>query len=183
MSGYTIVDWKTSLSLQKAWQLQVSGGYRLLAEYGDDPAKRFKVDQCLALRLDPNGGPAKAKEYGDLMDAKFFLHILDGYRFFHGPEIHRVTEIISPYVNTEWFSETDRERGQEVHKACAAIAKGFWVPPLKLHQGYVDSFQRWFDDCVEEVVLVEERLVCTQMGFTGQLDFLGRLKQGWKEAA
>jgi hypothetical protein len=172
MSDLTIVDWKTSVSIQKAWQLQISGGYRLAAQM-----RGYKIDQCLSLRLDPNGGQAKAKEYGDLMDTAFFIRFLDAYRYFYGCEkLHRVTDIISPYVDSQWFTELDRERGTEVHRACRAIAKGLWVPPLKLHQGYVKSFQRWFEDAVEEVVLVEERLDCPELGFTGQPDFIGRLK-------
>jgi hypothetical protein len=176
MSGFTIVDWKTSVSIMKIWQLQVSGGYRLLAE-----SKGYKIDQCLSLRLDEHGGQAKPKEYGDLMDTAFFLRALDIYRFFHGPEMHRVSDILSPYVDKQWFDESSRIRGVEVHRACAAIAKGLWAPPLSLHHGYVESFERWFHDNVEEVVLVEERLECPELGFTGQPDLITRLKQGWRE--
>ena len=59
----SIVDWKTSVSIQQAWQLQVSGAYRILAEEnGYKP-----IERCLSLRLDKNGGQAKPKDYGNLI--------------------------------------------------------------------------------------------------------------------
>lgn len=75
----SIVDWKTSVSKQKVWQLQVGGSYRLLAEEnGFGP-----IGRCLSLRLDRDGGQAKVGEYGSPMDAAFFLRAFDLWRFFH----------------------------------------------------------------------------------------------------
>lgn len=74
--GISVVDWKTSLSIQKAWQLQVSGAYRICAEDNG-----FAVKRCLTLRLDKEGGQAKVTEYGDRMDIAFFCKHLDCWRF------------------------------------------------------------------------------------------------------
>ncbi len=72
-----VVDWKTSLTKQKIWQLQVSGAYRILAEENN-----YKpIGRCLSLRLEKNGGQAKPTEYGDMMDVAFFCRALDLWRF------------------------------------------------------------------------------------------------------
>lgn len=75
----SIVDWKTSVSIQKVWQLQVSGAYRIAAE--DNGYK--PIGRCLSLRLDKDGGQAKVKEYGSLMDVAFFCKHLDVWRFWN----------------------------------------------------------------------------------------------------
>lgn len=82
-TGLSIVDWKTSLSVQKAWRLQVNGGYRLLAEENG-----FKpITRTLSLRLDRDGGPAKVKEYeNDPWDSVIFLDFLNVWRWFTTPE-------------------------------------------------------------------------------------------------
>jgi hypothetical protein len=75
----SIVDWKTSVTKQKAWQLQVSGAYRILAdENGYRP-----IGDCLSVRLDKDGKSAKAERYGDVYDQKYFLDALGLWRYFN----------------------------------------------------------------------------------------------------
>ena len=77
--GLSIDDWKTAVTKQKVWELQVSGAYRILAEengYGP-------IGSCFSIRLDKDGGTAKAEEYGDLTDTKYFLDALGLYRYFN----------------------------------------------------------------------------------------------------
>jgi len=62
----------------------------------------------------------------------------------------RQSDILSPYVNKEYFDEVSRLRGNDVHFACKKIARGVWIPSLPLHQGYVDSFKNWFKRHVKE---------------------------------
>jgi hypothetical protein len=86
------------------------------------------------------------------------------------------TNVIKPWVNTEWFTEEDRERGSAVHTAMKAHALGLWHPPLRKDwQPYFDSGRLWFDKVVKEVVLVEERLIDESRGYCGQPDLIAVL--------
>ena len=76
----SVVDWKTSVSKQQAWQLQVSGAYRVAAE--DNGYK--PIGRCLSLRLDKGGGQAKVTEYGSKMDIVIYLGLLNAWRFMEG---------------------------------------------------------------------------------------------------
>jgi len=68
------------------------------------------------------------------------------------------------------------ERGTRVHRACAAIVQGLWIPSLDDEAaGYVRSFETWFP-VVEEVVLSEEELVDPDLGFRGHPDLICRIK-------
>ena len=66
-------------------------------------------------------------------------------------------------------------RGTEVHKACAAYALKLFYSLSPEYTGYFQSFQRFFDKYVEEVILVEKKLEDSVYGFKGTLDFYGRL--------
>jgi hypothetical protein len=53
------------------------------------------------------------------------------------------------------------------------IARGVFVSGVPAeHQGYVDSFQRWFDLMVDEVIFTEERLADKDFRFNGKPDWL-----------
>ena len=97
----------------------------------------------------------------------------------------RVTEIISPYVDFSMVPEhvlsRATERGSKVHIICAALAQKLWVPQEAMLDpecaGYILSFQRWFDDFVEEVIYVEHEIIDTTYGFMGHIDFFGKLRK------
>jgi hypothetical protein len=91
-------------------------------------------------------------------------------------EFPRVSDIVGRYEDTSFYDDFSRDRGNEVHRAIKGILKGLWVPPLKLHQGYIDSFLGWKEEMVEEVILVEEPLVCVEFGFRGKPDAILKLK-------
>jgi len=77
----------------------------------------------------------------------------------------------------EFCTQEDLDRGSAVHAAMAAYLKGLWVAPLQPDwQLYFDSGRRWVDALVDEIILVEERLVDRTIGYSGQLDLLARLK-------
>jgi hypothetical protein len=94
-----------------------------------------------------------------------------------------VTEIIEPWVD---FSKVPPatlkvagERGTAVHEACALYAQG--IPALSIPpeiSGYVESYKRWFDQLIDEAILVEERLFDYASGYNGQLDLVARTKGG-----
>ena len=98
--------------------------------------------------------------------------------------MRRVTEILAPYQNFSGIPPDvlshASERGTLVHKICAIHAKGLpWLLDITSEcQGYVDSFKDWFKNMVQKVVFVEKRLTDKDLGFSGQIDLLVRLKSG-----
>lgn len=87
-----------------------------------------------------------------------------------------VTEILRPWISTEWFTEESRERGTAVHAACAAHLINQYVIPLKkAWRGYFDSFRLWCDESNPYPLKVEERLIDKPFGYCGKPDFIGKL--------
>lgn len=63
------------------------------------------------------------------------------------------------------------ERGTGVHRASAAYAAGLYVPPVpEGWRGYCESFTRWFDSSVAQVIFIEERFFDPTFYFDGQPD-------------
>jgi hypothetical protein len=88
-----------------------------------------------------------------------------------------VSDIIRPYIDTQWFTEESAMRGTAIHACCASYIQGLYFPKLKPeYQGYMDSFKKWADKNIEEVLLVEKRLVDKDLGYCGQLDAVLKLK-------
>jgi hypothetical protein len=92
-----------------------------------------------------------------------------------------VTQVLSPYFNVKGAIPKARieggvVRGNEVHKFSTSTAKKEWYPKPILYEGYCDSFLWWFDNCVEEVFLVEKRLEDPILGFFGHPDLIVRIK-------
>jgi hypothetical protein len=93
-----------------------------------------------------------------------------------------VTEIIS-FVNPGAFAGVPpdklliaQERGIAVHQLAAGHAQGLWVPEIPdEYKGYYESATRWFDEYVEQVFLVEKRLV-SRNGFTGMPDLIVHIR-------
>lgn len=107
-----------------------------------------------------------------------------------------VTELIKPYIDTEWFTEEARGRGSAVHAACAANLLGLFVVQLPDEWiGYYNSFIKWFDVVRPKPMVVEKRFSDARLGFCGQLDLVfvdgqqcvlvdlktSQQKQGWWE--
>lgn len=88
-----------------------------------------------------------------------------------------VSDIIRPYIDTQWFTEESAMRGTAIHACCASHIQGLYFPKLKPeYQGYMDSFKEWADKNIEDVILVEERLVDKDLGYCGQIDAGLKLK-------
>lgn len=90
-----------------------------------------------------------------------------------------VTEILKPWSDFSMIPpavlEAASVRGTAVHDACATIARG--LPVLSMSQeieGYVESYSRWFELMVDEVLLVEERLIDVAFGYNGEPDLIVR---------
>jgi hypothetical protein len=77
-----------------------------------------------------------------------------------------VTRIISPWVDfskiTPATLQGAAERGTLIHSACTSIALGIgWFPITNEGRavvGYVNSFRRWFETVVAEVIFTEREL-------------------------
>jgi hypothetical protein len=97
-------------------------------------------------------------------------------------EFPSVTQVMEPYTDFSMIPddvlEAASERGTAVHQICASIALGFFTITPEPYQGYITSFRSWFDSQVQGVSSVEERLFDTALGFSGQPDFIGTLKDG-----
>ena len=98
-------------------------------------------------------------------------------------KIYHVTEILGKYV--DWSRIPDLrlyeacQRGQIVHAACGVSALGGYVAPLPdVYAGYFKSFRRWFDANVARVIMAEQTLVDSNLGFTGRPDLVVELING-----
>lgn len=87
-----------------------------------------------------------------------------------------VTQILSKFINTDWFTQESAERGQAVHECCQLYLMG-GAHILELPdqwKGYFTSFQKWVDVAKPQVELSEKRLICENYKYCGQPDFIGR---------
>ena len=88
-----------------------------------------------------------------------------------------VTTIISPYVDVTFMTEAGRDRGSCVHDVLAAYLTGLFCPaPPDEWKGYCDSGNRWIDEMVENVDLVEKRLIDERLKYCGKPDLIATLK-------
>lgn len=95
----------------------------------------------------------------------------------------RVSEIYAPFTRAEFekipleILVRKQEIGTQVHAYCTGIAKKLWLPPVPEEcKAYVDSFFMWASANIEEYILARKRLYDDVKRFTGELDFLVRLK-------
>ena len=95
--------------------------------------------------------------------------------------IPSVTEVLKPWADFSMIPphilDAAAVRGTATHDVCATIARG--LPVLSVPQnieGYVASYQRWFDFFVDEVLLVEERLTDLDFGYHGEPDLIIKAK-------
>ncbi len=92
----------------------------------------------------------------------------------------RVTEVFAPYVNFDMVSSSVLEqasnRGTRVHSYCEMIAQDEYFPdPAAELSGYVDSFRRWFESSVSDVISTERRYYDDGYMVTGAIDLVAVL--------
>jgi len=100
-------------------------------------------------------------------------------QFFSRDDYTRVSSVLQPYVDFGGASvsrvQYAAERGSEIHFICLDyMALNLWYPhliPVEF-QGYLNSFQIFLDQMVEEVVAVEIRLYDDVYQYTGRLDLI-----------
>lgn len=88
-----------------------------------------------------------------------------------------VSDILRPWVKTEWFDDESRDRGQAVHAAIEADLLGQYVIPLPAKwRGYWQSYCLWRDQFQPEPIVVEKRLIDKTLRYCGQLDVCAIVK-------
>ena len=88
----------------------------------------------------------------------------------------RVTTVLYPFSGLQHIDQeivrAAGDRGTRVHEACELVIKGitdFWVE--EDIQGYVKSFEHWWMES-PEVVVVEQRFWDDTLQITGQVDLI-----------
>ena len=96
-----------------------------------------------------------------------------------------VTEIISQ-VGRHWLNfdavppdrlEFAKNRGQDFHRLAALHASRLWIDEIPENcAGFFHSFTEWFDEFVEEVIVVEQTLIHPTLHYQGTPDAIVRIK-------
>lgn len=93
----------------------------------------------------------------------------------------RVTEVLLPYKNfdnvLDHVLKGACDRGSLVHDFCELYALNMCIqsPPEEV-KPYFESFTKWFDEYVSDVLLTEERISDPELFLTGQFDLLCKIK-------
>ncbi|MCP4568361.1 MAG: hypothetical protein GY841_12355 [FCB group bacterium] len=97
-------------------------------------------------------------------------------------EYYSVTTCLQPFFPAgipRHLLDRASERGTIVHAACSNYATG--IPVMGLRDdlwGYFQSFVTWFDNFVDEVLFVEQRMVDEAMRYNGKPDLGCKLIDG-----
>lgn len=97
----------------------------------------------------------------------------------------RVTDILSPYKSFEGVDRTVLasacERGKQVHNFCELYALNLLIEsPSDIVKPYFESFVKWFDTWVDDVIEVEQRINDPELKISGKFDLLCKLKHSDK---
>lgn len=93
------------------------------------------------------------------------------------PSVTEIINIVSTaWIPSDFFTEEARERGSAVHAYCSNYALCRYCVPLPdKWSGYGESFARWADTYLIDVILTEKRLVAEDQ-FCGQPDLICSIK-------
>ncbi len=82
-----------------------------------------------------------------------------------------VTNILSPWIDKQWFTAESCHRGTQVHEQVYShLAHEFFACKPE-YEVYYESFKK-FEPRIRKVVLAEERLADHDLGFCGQPDIV-----------
>lgn len=92
-----------------------------------------------------------------------------------------VTTVLSPYTDFSGIPEEvlakAADRGTRAHRLCELYAKGLFIMHVDEDcVGFFESFKRWFDSTVIEVVALEIALEDYEYKFQGHPDLICKLK-------
>jgi hypothetical protein len=106
--------------------------------------------------------------------------------------ITTVTQVLAPFSGYSSVGSSGKNmpgvlavaasRGTTVHRACAAISSGAFLPEEIPEdcKGYIESFRKWFELMVDGVIFVEREFMCWNFGYMGHPDLGVFLKGGEK---
>ena len=82
-----------------------------------------------------------------------------------------VTDVIGCWVETQWFTRESCIRGDQVHERVAShLLDEFFVLNPE-YEVYFESFKK-FEPRIRKTILVEERLVDSELGYCGKPDIV-----------
>ena len=84
-----------------------------------------------------------------------------------------VTEVISTFIETRFYTEASREIGSEAHKECYNYLTN---KPFDSENDYISSLVSWSKIVNPVVISAEERFFDDKLRYCGQPDFIGRIK-------
>lgn len=100
-------------------------------------------------------------------------------------DLPRVTEILNCFTKYDSVPQdilkNAAARGTQIHAICAGLAKGAWIPDGAIkeeHLPYVESFRAWSEKEVETYDIIETRFIDDELGYTGQVDFVIKARDG-----
>lgn len=99
-------------------------------------------------------------------------------------KLFSVTAVLRPFVSLDGIPpevlRAAAERGRRVHAAVAAELSGLFLvqklPPAEI--GYLESFRRWRDIMISEILEVEQRHEDRRLGYFGHPDLVAVLRDG-----
>lgn len=94
-----------------------------------------------------------------------------------------VTRALGRYVDLQHIPperlQLATARGTKIHDYIFMDLAELWVPPALITpeiKGYWNSYLIFKNEMIEETHLIEEQLICTCYGYTGILDWCGKLR-------
>jgi len=91
-----------------------------------------------------------------------------------------VTQVLGKYAD---FSKIKPEvlraacdRGTNLHACISGMFEDLWSKEDPAIAGYLQSFKRWREEFVVETALVEKRLISEKWGYSGKIDWVGRMR-------
>lgn len=98
---------------------------------------------------------------------------------------HSVTQVLSYFADTSWYTEESKIRGINVHAFCNELVTKYILADEATaisnqdsckYSSYYQSFINWHKACQPLPLVAEERFVDSQRGFTGKPDFIGTME-------
>lgn len=91
----------------------------------------------------------------------------------------RVTDVLKPYSGLDGIDDRvlarAADRGTRVHDFCELYARNLLIEePDEDCKVYFEAFKEWFDNAIEHVELIEERINSAKYKLTGKFDLLVR---------
>lgn len=83
-----------------------------------------------------------------------------------------VTQILRPFIATEFMTDEGRDKGTAVHDLCQEVLEGRSSVPNFKYAGYMISFDKFIQKYLDSYVFLEKRLKDNSYGFSGRPDGL-----------